>query len=286
MKLASYLVGDKPHYGIVAEGGIIDLSSRIGRDFPTLRKVIEADALALASACTIGAAPDFRADQVCFVPPIQAPEKIWCIGANYVDRNAEHQDPSELPRYPSLFARSPTSVVGHDQPIVRPRVSRELDYEGGIVLVIGKQGRHVARERAFAHIFGLTLCNDGSVRDWLRHGRSNVTQGKNFDRSGSIGPWIVTADELDPRGPIEIMTRVNGETRQHNSTARLMFPFDHLVAYLTTFATLKPGDLIVTGTPTGAGAGFDPPRWLVPGDTVEVEAPGIGILRNKVVDEV
>jgi len=285
MKLASYLIGGRPHYGVVTNDGIIDLTRRIGGDFPTLRHLIAADALASAAACIAGAAPDLPADRVAFVPPIPTPEKIWCIGVNYMDRNAEYKDKSELPRYPSLFARAPTSVVGHEQRIVRPRVSRELDYEGEIVLVIGREGRHVPRERAFEHIFGMTLCNEGSVRDWLRHGKFNVTQGKNFDRSGSIGPWIVTADELDPRRPIEIMTRVNGETRQHDSTARLMFPFDHLIAYLSTFATLKPGDVIATGTPTGAGARFDPPRWLVPGDVVEVEAPGIGVLRNSVVDE-
>jgi 2-keto-4-pentenoate hydratase/2-oxohepta-3-ene-1,7-dioic acid hydratase in catechol pathway len=285
MKLASYLVGGRPHYGVVTEDGIIDLTRRIGSACPTLRHLVAADALASAVAAVAGAAPDFPADRVAFVPPIPAPEKIWCIGVNYMDRNAEYKDRSELPRYPSLFARAPTSVVGHGQPIVRPRVSSELDYEGEIVLVIGRQGRHVPRERAFEHIFGLTLCNEGSVRDWLRHGKFNVTQGKNFDRSGSIGPWIVTADELDPRQPIEVTTRVNGETRQHDSTARLMFPFDYLIAYLSTFATLKPGDVIATGTPTGAGARFDPPRWLEPGDVVEVEAPGIGILRNTVVDE-
>ena len=131
----------------------------------------------------------------------------------------------------------------------------------------------------------MTLCNEGSVRDWLHHGKFNVTQGKNFDRSGSIGPWIVTSDELDPRGPHDILTRVNGELRQQDSTARLMFPFDLLIAYLSTFATLRPGDMIATGTPTGAGARFNPPRWLKRGDVVEVESSGIGVLRNTVVAE-
>jgi 2-keto-4-pentenoate hydratase/2-oxohepta-3-ene-1,7-dioic acid hydratase in catechol pathway len=131
----------------------------------------------------------------------------------------------------------------------------------------------------------MTLCNEGSVRDWLHHGKFNVTQGKNFDRSGSIGPWIVTSDECDPRGTHDIITRVNGEVRQNDSTERLMFPFDFLIAYLSTFATLKPGDMIATGTPTGAGARFTPPRWLKPGDVVEVESAGIGILRNTVAEE-
>jgi 2-keto-4-pentenoate hydratase/2-oxohepta-3-ene-1,7-dioic acid hydratase in catechol pathway len=131
----------------------------------------------------------------------------------------------------------------------------------------------------------MTLCNEGTIRDWLRHGKFNVTQGKNFDRSGSIGPWIVTADEVDPRGPHDIVTRVNGEVRQQDTTERLMFPFDVLISYLSTFATLKPGDMIVTGTPTGAGARFDPPRWLKAGDVVEVESSRIGVLRNVVAAE-
>jgi 2-keto-4-pentenoate hydratase/2-oxohepta-3-ene-1,7-dioic acid hydratase in catechol pathway len=229
--------------------------------------------------------PDLAFSDVTFLPPIPDPQKLWCIGVNYKDRNEEYKDASELPKYPSLFVRAPTSVVGHDQPIVRPRVSEQLDYEGEIVIVIGREGRRIRRERAHKHIFGLTLCNEGSVRDWLRHGKFNVTQGKNFDRSGSVGPWIVTSDEVPPMEPLDIMTRVNGEMRQHDSTQRLMFPFDFLIEYLSTFATLKPGDLIATGTPTGAGARFDPPKWLVPGDVVEVESPAIGILRNTIVDE-
>ncbi len=264
---------------------IVDLTPRIGEDFPSLRALIERDGLARAMDIVAEHRPDIAFSDVTFVSPIPDPQKLWCIGVNYKDRNAEYKDASDLPKYPSLFVRAPTSVVGHDQPIVRPRVSNQLDYEGEIVIVIGKEGRRIPRERAHEHIFGLTLCNEGSVRDWLRHGKFNVTQGKNFDRSGSIGPWIVTSDEVSPAEPLEVMTRVNGETRQHDSTERLMFPFDFLIEYLSTFATLKPGDLIATGTPTGAGARFDPPKWLVPGDIVEVESPAIGILRNAVVDE-
>ena len=284
MKLASYLVAGVAHYGLVVPSGIVDLTRRIGGQYPTLRDVLAAGELSRLGAVQ-SADPDFLPDDVAFLPPIVGPEKIWCIGVNYRDRNDEFRDGSALPAYPSLFARAPTSIVGHQQPIIRPRVSTQFDYEGEIVLVIGREGRHVPRERAFDYVCGLTLCNEGSVRDWMRHGKFNVTQGKNFDRSGSIGPWIVTTDELDPRGPIEIATRVNGETRQQDSTARLLFAFDDLISYLTTFATLKPGDLIATGPPTGAGARFDPPRWLVPGDVVEIASPGIGILRNHVVDE-
>jgi 2-keto-4-pentenoate hydratase/2-oxohepta-3-ene-1,7-dioic acid hydratase in catechol pathway len=285
MPLASYLVNGKAHYGAVAGHGIVDLTPHIGEDFPTLKTLIEHDGHARAMDVAAAHRPDLAFSDVTFLPPIPDPQKLWCIGVNYKDRNQEYKDASDLPKYPSLFVRAPTSVVGHDQPIVRPRVSEQLDYEGEIVIVIGKEGRRIRRERAHSHIFGLTLCNEGSVRDWLRHGKFNVTQGKNFDRSGSIGPWIVTSDEVSPADPLDIMTRVNGETRQHDSTARLMFPFDFLIEYLSTFATLKPGDLIATGTPTGAGARFDPPKWLKPGDVVEVESPAIGILRNTIVDE-
>ena len=285
MRLISYRRAGAPRYGAVTEEGVIDLTSRLGDKFASLRQLIAAGALSEASAALRGAKPDHQLAELILESPIPEPEKIWCIGVNYRDRNAEYKDNSDLPKYPSLFVRAPTSLVGHGQPIVRPRVSTQLDYEGELVLVIGKPGRHIPREQAYDHIFGMTLCNEGTVRDWLRHGKFNVTQGKNFDKSGAIGPAIVTADELDPRGPHEIMTRVNGEIRQHDTTERLMFPFDELIAYLSTFATLRPGDLIVTGTPTGAGARFDPPRWLKPGDVVEVESPKIGVLSNRVIGE-
>jgi 2-keto-4-pentenoate hydratase/2-oxohepta-3-ene-1,7-dioic acid hydratase in catechol pathway len=285
MRLASYLLNGKPHYGAVVGHGIVDLTPHIGEDFPTLKALIAHDGHARAMDVAAAHRPDLAFSDVTFLSPIPDPQKLWCIGVNYKDRNEEYKDASDLPKYPSLFVRAPTSVVGHDQPIVRPRVSKQLDYEGEIVIVIGREGRRIPRERAYKHIFGLTLCNEGSVRDWLRHGKFNVTQGKNFDRSGSIGPWIVTSDEVSPADPLDIMTRVNGEMRQHDSTERMMFPFDFLIEYLSTFATLKPGDIIATGTPTGAGARFDPPKWLVPGDIVEVESPSLGILRNTIVDE-
>ena len=285
MRLLSYLVNGEARYGAAIAGGVVDLTNRIGRDFADLKALIAADALAVARTAMEGQKPDHALDGLTLLPPVLAPEKLWCIGVNYAERNAEYKDSSDLPKYPSLFVRSPSSMVGSGQSIEKPKVSEQLDYEGELVIVIGKGGRHIPREQAWSHIFGMTLCNEGTIRDWLRHGKFNVTQGKNFDRSGSLGPWIVTADELDPRGPHDIVTRVNGEVRQQDTTERLMFPFDMLIAYLSTFATLKPGDMIVTGTPTGAGARFDPPRWLKPGDVVEVESAGIGVLRNTVVAE-
>jgi 2-keto-4-pentenoate hydratase/2-oxohepta-3-ene-1,7-dioic acid hydratase in catechol pathway len=286
MRLLSYLVNDKPYYGAVTAGGVVNLTGRIGHLYPDLKSLIAGDGLEAARKAVAGQAADHALDDLVLLSPIPAPEKLWCIGVNYKDRNAEYKDNSDLPKYPSLFVRNPSSVVGSGQPIEKPKISEQLDYEGELVIVIGKQGRHIPRDKAWEHIFGLSLCNEGSVRDWLHHGKFNVTQGKNFDRSGSIGPWIVTSDETDPRGPHDIVTRVNGEVRQQDSTERLMFPFDFLIHYLSTFATLKPGDMIATGTPTGAGARFTPPRWLKPGDVVEVESSGIGLLCNTVVEEV
>jgi 2-keto-4-pentenoate hydratase/2-oxohepta-3-ene-1,7-dioic acid hydratase in catechol pathway len=285
MRLVSYLENQQAKYGVVAGGGVVDLSKRIGHQYRDLQSLIAQDGLDVARKASAGQQADRSIEDLVLLPPIPAPEKLWCIGVNYKDRNAEYKDASDLPKYPSLFVRNPSSVVGSGQPIEKPLISEQLDYEGELVLVIGKQGRHIPREQAWQHIFGMTLCNEGSVRDWLHHGKFNVTQGKNFDRSGSIGPWIVTADELDPRGRHDIVTRVNGELRQQDSTERLMFPFDFLINYLSTFATLRPGDMIATGTPTGAGARFDPPRWLKPGDAVEIESSGIGVLRNVVVAE-
>jgi 2-keto-4-pentenoate hydratase/2-oxohepta-3-ene-1,7-dioic acid hydratase in catechol pathway len=287
MKLLSYLHNGKYGYGAAVPSGVVDLTQRLPA-FPTLQDLIASNALAYAREAIEtagGKHVDYRIDEIQLLPPILHPEKIWCIGVNYADRNAEYRDKSDQPRYPSLFARTIRSFVGHNVPLERPRVSAQLDYEGEIVLVIGREGKHIPAETALDHIFGLTLSNEGTVRDWLRHGKFNVTQGKNFDRSGSIGPWIVTADALDLTETLTLTTRVNGEVRQHDTTRRLVFSFTDLLVYLSTFATLAPGDLIVTGTPTGAGARFDPPVWLKPGDVVEVEVPEIGTLRNSVIDE-
>jgi 5-carboxymethyl-2-hydroxymuconate isomerase len=161
----------------------------------------------------------------------------------------------------------------------------QLDYEGEIAIVIGKSGRRIAQADALSHIAGLTCLNEGTIRDWVRHGKFNVTQGKNWDASGAIGPWLVTADEFADMDSLTVTTRVNGEVRQHDTTARLMFPFSRLIHYVSTWTTLVPGDVIATGTPTGAGVRFDPPRFLARGDVVQVEVSGVGVLENRVADE-
>jgi 2-keto-4-pentenoate hydratase/2-oxohepta-3-ene-1,7-dioic acid hydratase in catechol pathway len=284
-RLATFANKGTTKYGAVVDGGIVDLSARYAKDYPTLREVIAAGKLLMLAEEAAGRAPDHAIGDITWLPPIPAPEKIICIGVNYPDRNAEYKDGQDAPKYPSMFMRSPRSFVGHETPLVRPRASAQLDYEGEIVLVIGKAGRHIPESTALDHIAALTLCNEGSVRDWLRHAKFNVTQGKNFDSSGSLGPWLVPYTQESQIADIRLTTRVNGETRQDDRTSRLIFGFRYLLHYISTFATLVPGDIIVTGTPTGAGARFDPPRYLKPGDVVEVEADGIGTLRNGVVDE-
>ncbi|MBT5918295.1 MAG: fumarylacetoacetate hydrolase family protein, partial [Alphaproteobacteria bacterium] len=204
---------------------------------------------------------------------------------NYANRNAEYKDGSQDPGFPSLFMRTPQSLVAQGEDIHRPPESDQLDYEGEIVLVIGKGGRRIAEDQALDHVAGVTIMNEGTLRDWIRHAKFNVTQGKNFDRSGAMGPWFVTMDEMPDMLNLRVTTRVNGEVRQDDTTASMMFPIPYLINYISTFTELHPGDIIATGTPTGAGARFDPPKYLKPGDNVEVEVEGVGILRNKIVDE-
>ena len=285
MQIASYQIEGRITFGTVVGDGVVDLGRRLAPRFRSLLDVLRAEALDEVIEGVAGVRADYALAQVQLLPPVTTPEKIICIGVNYANRNEEYRDGSTLPQYPSLFMRTPGSFVGHGQPMVRPRVSEQLDYEGEIALVIGREGRHVQPEDALSYIAGLTLCNEGTVRDWLRHGKYNVTQGKNFDASGSLGPWMVTADAVDWNTPMRLTTRVNGEVRQDDTTASMIFSFADIIVYLTTFTTLKPGDVIATGTPTGAGARFDPPVWLVPGDVVEIEAPGIGVLANTVADE-
>jgi 2-keto-4-pentenoate hydratase/2-oxohepta-3-ene-1,7-dioic acid hydratase in catechol pathway len=285
MRLASFRTGDRASYGVVSDAGVTDLGKRIGATYPALIDVIRAGAPGLAAARAAGNAVDLPLSAIEYVPTVPGTEKIICVGINYPERMGEYNDGREKPKYPNLFVRFPGSLVGHDQPIVRPKHSDKFDYEGEIVIVIGKSGRDVSREKALGIVFGLTLGNEGSLRDWIRHGTLNVTQGKNFDRSGSLGPWIVPADELAPGQPLHLMTRVNGALRQDDTTDRLTWDFAELIRYITMFATLNPGDLIFTGTPVGAGGHQIPPKWLVPGDVVEVEVPQIGVLRNRVVDE-
>jgi 2-keto-4-pentenoate hydratase/2-oxohepta-3-ene-1,7-dioic acid hydratase in catechol pathway len=195
------------------------------------------------------------------------PEKIICVGVNFPDRNEEYRDGQAAPSNPSLFIRFPRSFTGHGQPLIRPPESPQLNYEGEIVIVIGNGGRRIPQGSALEHIAVFSLCNEGMIRDWVRHAKFNVTQGKNFDRTGSIGPWLVPFTEETQIADIKLETLVNGEARQQDGTSRMIFSFHKIINYVSTFTTLVAGDVIITGTPTGAGARFDPPIWLKPGES-------------------
>ena len=284
MRLASYITHGRSSFGAVVGDGVVDFRVRFGPRFGSLVDLIRANALGEARSTVAGVRPDFPLAEVELLPPLTQPEKILCIGINYANRNADFDDPN-VPKYPSMFYRHPGSLVGPGKALVRPKVSEQLDYEGEIAMVIGREGRHIPKGRARDYIAGFTLCNEGTVRDWLRHGKFNVTQGKNFDSSGSIGPWIVTTDEIDAAKPIHLTAKVNGEVTQDDTTANMIFSFTDIIAYVSTFMTLKPADVIVTGTPVKKGPRPDPPRWLKPGDVVEISSPEIGTLTNPVADE-
>lgn len=283
MHFASYNIRGRTSFGVVTGDGIVDLRPRMAPRFTSVFDLLRAEALDEARVVSQSVRADFALSEAEWLAPVVTPEKILCIGVNYLNRGAEVSGGTEGAKYPSMFFRTPNSLVGHDQPIERPKVSDQLDYEGEIALVIGRAGRHIPRERALEHVAGITLCNEGTIRDWLRHGRFNVTQGKNFDASGSIGPWMTSGVDLTQ--PLHLTVSVNGDVTQDDTTASMIFSFADLIAYVTTFMTIKPGDIIATGTPTKKGPRQDPPRWLVPGDIIQLSVPEIGTLRNIVIDE-
>lgn len=286
MRFITYSTDEATTWGAVIEEEGQELVVNLGALAPSLQIAIETGRLEGLMIDTTGDEPSLV--DVTLLPPINQPEKIICIGVNYANRNAEYKDGSEAPKFPSVFMRTPDSLTAHNAPLIRPPESHQLDYEGEIVVVIGKAGRRIKEEDAFDHIAGLSIMNEGTLRDWVRHAKFNVTQGKNFVHSGSIGPWLVSRDEftVESLKDMRVQTRVNGELRQDDTTANMMFPIAYQIAYLSQFFQLKPGDVIATGTPNGAGARFDPPKYLVPGDVVEVEVQGVGLLSNGVVDEV
>jgi 2-keto-4-pentenoate hydratase/2-oxohepta-3-ene-1,7-dioic acid hydratase in catechol pathway len=285
LKLLNFRAEGRESVGALGSRGIVDLGARLGHDVTDALTFIRSGFMGPARSVAALDQNDYALDEVEILKPVGRDTRYFCIGVNYPERNEEYKDGSERPKYPSLFMRSHTSLAAHGEPILRPRESAQLDYEGEIVVVIGTGGRRIKQDVAMSHVFGYTCANEGTVRDWLRHSKFNVTQGKNFDRSGAIGPYIVTADEVGT-APLRVTTRVNGEERQNDTSDRMLFPIPYLISYLSTFCSLEPGDVILSGTPSGAGARFDPPRYLVPGDVVEVGVSGVGTLRNTVVDDV
>lgn len=284
MRFITYEYQNTVSWGAINDKGVIDLGSKMGGD---LHLAIREDRLKEAQDLAANSEADHQLNDIKLLAPITNPGKIVCIGVNYANRNAEYKDGSEAPKFPSLFMRTPDSLTTHNAPLWRPPESNQLDYEGEIVIIIGKAGRRISEKDAYGHIAGLTIMNEGTLRDWVRHAKFNVTQGKNFVNSGSIGPWMVSSDEFSPEKyeDMRITTKVNDEIRQDDTTANMMFPLKYIISYCSQFFYLQPGDVIATGTPNGAGARFDPPKYLVPGDIIEVEVDGIGKLINGVIDE-
>ena len=285
MKFISFEKSGVAGYGAVIGDRVVDLSKSFSDRYADMRAVLEADALPELQKAAEGSTGDYDLADVTLLRPVTNPRMTICVGVNYANRNAEYKDGSKEASFPSLFMRTPQSLVAHGEDIHRPPESDQLDYEGEIVLVIGKSGRRIPEDQALDHVAGVTIMNEGTLRDWIRHAKFNVPQGKNFDRSGAMGPWFVTMDEMPDMLDLRVTTRVNDEVRQDDTTASMMYPIPYLINYISTFTELHPGDIIATGTPTGAGARFDPPRYLKPGDVVEVEVEGVGILRNQIADE-
>jgi 5-carboxymethyl-2-hydroxymuconate isomerase len=284
MKIATFEAAGRVTYGVVRDGGVVDGGARLGDTFSDLQALLSAGETGRLEKLAEKASADYALQDIRILKPILRPGKILCVGVNYPERNAEYKDDSSQPKYPSLFVRFPASLVAHEERLLRPRESQQLDYEGEVAVVIGRKSRRLREADAWASIAGCTIGNDGTIRDWVRHGKFNVTPGKNFESSGALGPWLVTRDEIKGR-PMRLITRVNGEIRQDDTADRMIFSIPFVLSYVSSFCTLEPGDVIFTGTPAGSGARLDPPQFLVPGDVVEIEVSGIGTLRNTVADE-
>ena len=282
MRLMSFERNGQKGFGVAVGDGVVDAGRRLAGSPRTLRDALLAGALpALRGLAT--EKPDFALKDIAFAPVIDDPAaKLLCVGVNYMPHIKEMG--RERPSHPVLFVRFHDSIVGHGQPLLLPPSSVQFDYEGELAVVIGKRARRVRKEQALDYVAGYACFNDGSIRDFQRHSQQ-FTPGKNFHHSGSFGPWLVTSDEVpDPR-KLTLTTRLNGAVVQHESVGELCFDVPQLIEYCSTWAELQPGDVIVTGTPGGVGAGRTPPLWMKSGDNVEVEISGIGVLRNPVVAE-
>ncbi len=282
MNFATFSNAGETYYGAVTDAGMIALNDSFP-DWPTLFDAVRAGGLDALAQAAEGKAVTHESFEYEMVLPNA--RRILCVGVNFPDRNAEYKDGSEQPKFMSLFPRFASGFTGHERPLIRPPESPQLDYEGEVAIVIGKAGRRIKQADAYEHIAALTLCNEGTIRDWVRHAKFNVTQGKNWDCSGAMGPWLVPFRDASQLDEARLITRVNGAVRQDDVLSRMMHPIRREIEYISTFMALEPGDIIVTGTPTGSGARLDPPQYLKPGDVVEVEVAGIGTLRNTVEDE-
>jgi 2-keto-4-pentenoate hydratase/2-oxohepta-3-ene-1,7-dioic acid hydratase in catechol pathway len=278
MRLASFVTGGRQSWGVVDGETLRDIGVSSG--IATLRQALASN---LDIAALIGPSPSLPLSSARLLPPVPDPARIICIGRNYLDHLAEGKDVS-LPQYPGLFLRFASTLVGHDAPILHGPASDNLDYEGELAVVIGRAGRTIDRSDALDHVLGYSCFMDGTMRDF--QARYSATIGKNFPGTGGFGPWIVTVDEVgDPADGLELTTRLNGAVMQHSSTNKMIFDVAEIIAFVSVFTPLEPGDVIVTGTPDGVGRARKPPVWMKPGDVIEVEIERIGTLRHPVESE-
>ena len=280
MKLVSYRADGREAYGVVKDDGVVDMSLRL--DYPDLKSAIAGLSVSELEREAERNAPDTALADIEYMFPITSPEKIFCVGRNYRAYHEVLEDGG--PKWPSIFPRFASGFSPHRKAILRPRVSGQLDYEGEIGVVIGKSGRHIPEGSALDHVAGYTIINEGSVRDWQTKGTQNCP-GKNFYKSGAIGPWMVTRDEIDDLDRLQIRTRVDGDLRQDGGTDMMIFKIPFVISHISAFTWLEPGDIIATGSPGGSAIEGDPPRWLEPGQTIEVEIEPIGTLVNPVEAE-
>ena len=289
MKIVAYEENGEPRLGIVEGDEVIDLKAADGHAPTDLGEWLAATGGEVASLAALAKRAPAQARRplagLSYALPVRRPGKIVCLGLNYLDHVKEGPQRDNIPKFPTIFMRALTSLVPHGQPIVRPKVSETLDYEAELILVVGKRAKHLTNANAASCIAGYSCGNEGSVREYQR----NTTQwdmGKNFDRTGGFGPWLVTADELPEAAKgLKIESRLNGKVMQSDNTDNMMFPVIEMLVYITRGMTLEPGDVVFTGTPSGVGHARKPPVWMKDGDIVEVEIQGIGILRNPVADE-
>ncbi|MGE0253955.1 MAG: fumarylacetoacetate hydrolase family protein [Alphaproteobacteria bacterium] len=284
MKLVSFVFNGRETWGVAMKGGLVDVGVHFPDRMPTLNEALtQADAWDRARDWSSAARkPDAADGTFTYLPPVTRPGKIVCVGLNYRKHAAETNNP--IPAKPLLFPRWPDSHVAHLQPILRPKESERFDFEGELAVIIGKAARRVPLDKALDYVAGYSIYNDGSIRDWQRH-TTQYMPGKNYWRSGSFGPCMVTTDEIPDPSKLRLTTRLNDTVVQDEGIDDLIFNVPQLIEYISTFMPLHPGDVIVTGTPSGVGAARTPPLWMKHGDTLEIEISKIGTLKNPVVNE-
>ena len=282
MKVVTFERNGVRSYGILENDRVLDVGNRLASRYADLRAVLAAGALQELLIASTQGPQTFQVEEVNFEPVIPNPQKILCVGLNYISHRTETKRPET--KYPSIFTRFADTQVGHETPVLRPSFSTAFDYEGELAVVIGRRGRHISEQDVSAHIAGYSCYNDVSVRDWQRH-TAQWTPGKNFPSTGAFGPSLVTPDEVPDLGALTLTTRLNGKVMQEAPISDLIFSVPVIVSYISKFTPLYPGDVIATGTPGGVGDRRDPPVYMKDGDIVEVEIDRIGILRNVVQSE-